>query len=442
MGTSQSDEISKLNEKLKEMEVEKNNLEYTLSRRQDDYIALNESLLSVKSELEEKRKEFDELSTSYQKLQSESSSLRNQVDNLFLQLTTFLSSPDDQLTEKREQITQTVQSLSSADSKESPVPSFVDRVLLLRDSEMNSRATLASHQELLSSQEAHIRQLEEESEGYKTKIDKLRNQIHSLENATENGEELDSQIEELEETNESLRQALRGAKTNMEQQIMKQHETENQLVKLQSELVKLQETSNEMIQQTLAASEAKTSELSQRVARAEDLLAKKEEELETLQATWEKNMGQYEQELAVLRARKVAVEQQVTVSEKFLEDHNRLHREEIDKLQKSLQAAQEEVQELRCQVLEREAELEAYQQSGEETKEQLAGQVASLTEQLRAMQGKLSNQQSSVLSVKKREAELEKEMKTRLENSIAEMEQKDREIIRQQQKGYEEEVGV
>ena len=153
-------------------------------------------------------------------------------------------------------------------------------------------------------------------------------------------------------------------------------------------------------------------------------------------------MGQYEQELAVLRARKVAVEQQVTVSEKFLEDHNRLHREEIDKLQKSLQAAQEEVQELRCQVLEREAELEAYQQSGEETKEQLAGQVASLTEQLRAMQGKLSNQQSSVLSVKKREAELEKEMKTRLESSIAEMEQKDKEIIRQQQKGYEEEVGV
>ena len=130
------------------------------------------------------------------------------------------------------------------------------------------------------------------------------------------------------------------------------------------------------------------------------------------------------------------------MSEKFLEDHNRLHREEIDKLQKSLQAAQEEVQELRCQVLEREAELEAYQQSGEETKEQLAGQVASLTEQLRAMQGKLSNQQSSVLSVKKREAELEKEMKTRLENSIAEMEQKDKEIIRQQQKGYEEEVGV
>ena len=93
-------------------------------------------------------------------------------------------------------------------------------------------------------------------------------------------------------------------------------------------------------------------------------------------------------------------------------------------------------------MLEREAELEAYQQSGEETKEQLAGQVASLTEQLRAMQGKLSNQQSSVLSVKKREAELEKEMKARLENSIAEMEQKDKEIIRQQQKGYEEEVGV
>ena len=56
------------------------------------------------------------------------------------------------------------------------------------------------------------------------------------------------------------------------------------------------------------------------------------------------------------------------------------------------------------------------------------------------MQGRLSAQQSSVQSVKKREAELEKEMKTRLEASIAAMEEKDKEIIRQQQRGYEEEV--
>ena len=37
-------------------------------------------------------------------------------------------------------------------------------------------------------------------------------------------------------------------------------------------------------------------------------------------------------------------------------------------------------------------------------------------------------------------AELEKEMKAKLGASIREMEEKDKEIIRQQQKGYEEEV--
>ena len=56
------------------------------------------------------------------------------------------------------------------------------------------------------------------------------------------------------------------------------------------------------------------------------------------------------------------------------------------------------------------------------------------------MQTKLSSQQSSVVVSKKRELELESEMREKLAASIQEMEEKDKEIIRQQQKGYEEEV--
>ena len=313
-------------------------------------------------------------------------------------------------------------------------------MILLRESESNARATLSSRQELQATQEARIRQLESEVEENQSQLAKLKRQIHALEASGGVDAETEAQLEDLEETNANLRQALRGAKTNMEQQMQRQQEAEAQLVRLQTELVQLQETSNDMVQQTMAACEAKTSELAARARTAEAKLQAKEEELESLQAGWERSVGEYEKELATLRARKVAVEQQVTVSEKFLEDHNRLHREELDRVQSALQAAQEEVQELRCQVLEREAELEANQQSGEETREQLAAQVASLTEQLRAMQGRLSAQQSSVQSVKKREAELEKEMKARLEASIAAMEEKDKEIIRQQQRGYEEEV--
>ena len=57
-----------------------------------------------------------------------------------------------------------------------------------------------------------------------------------------------------------------------------------------------------------------------------------------------------------------------------------------------------------------------------------------------SVQSLLESVSKRVQSVKKREAELEKEMKARLEASIAAMEEKDKEIIRQQQRGYEEEV--
>ena len=180
--------------------------------------------------------------------------------------------------------------------------------------------------------------------------------------------------------------------------------------------------------------------MEEKIKASETVLSQKEEEINNLRVSWESSVGQYEQELAVLRARKVAVEQQISVSERFLEDQTRLHREELAKVQAALQSAQEENQDLKCQVLEREAELESAQLNGEEIHEQLQTTVASLKEQLRVMQQRLTSQQSSVTSAKKKESELEKTMADRLNASIREMEEKDREIIRQQQKSYEEEL--
>ena len=47
-----------LSASLKEMEIEKNNAEYALSRRQDEVVSLNASLQSLKSEGEEREAQY------------------------------------------------------------------------------------------------------------------------------------------------------------------------------------------------------------------------------------------------------------------------------------------------------------------------------------------------------------------------------------------------
>ena len=306
-------------------------------------------------------------------------------------------------------------------------------------SSLSDSSSLLKHQELTEKQESYIKQMEASLENNKSQIESLEHRLASV-NASHSDDDENDQLAELEEANASLRTALRNAKERMEAQLKKQQETETQLMQAQEQLVAVQENSNEMVQQALAAAKKQKEECDEQMGAMTTQLDKKEEEVETLKASWEKAVGQYEQELAVLRSRKMAVEQQMSVSEKFLHEQNVAHRDELTKLQASLEAAEAEAQELRCQLLEKEAECESNQQAGEETTEQLKGQIASLTEQLRAMQTKLSSQQSSVVVSKKRELELESEMREKLAASIQEMEEKDKEIIRQQQKGYEEEV--
>ena len=438
-------QIDSLTESLKEMEIEKNNAEYTLSRRQDEFITLTNSMQTLKNDFEAKEKEFAVLTDENRQLKVDLTSLQDHATNTFLSLSDLVTSDVSKYEEKKSQLLDAAATLfekSESDVKESnmsTIRTLLDQVQIIKQSAASAQETVKKHQELTEKQESYIKQMEASLENNKSQIESLEHRLASV-NASHSDDDESYQLEELEEANASLRTALRNAKERMEAQLKKQQETETQLMQTQEQLVAVQENSNEMVQQALAAAKKQKEECDDQMGAMTTQLDKKEEEVETLKASWEKAVGQYEQELAVLRSRKMAVEQQMSVSEKFLHEQNVAHRDELTKLQASLEAAEAEAQELRCQLLEKEAECESNQQAGEETTEQLKGQIASLTEQLRAMQTKLSSQQSSVVVSKKRELELESEMREKLAASIQEMEEKDKEIIRQQQKGYEEEV--
>lgn len=427
------------------MEIEKNNAEYTLSRRQDEFITLTNSTQTLKNDFEAKEKEFAALTDENRQLKVDLTSLQDHATNTFLSLSDLVTSDVSKYEEKKSQLLDAAATLfekSESDVKESnlsTIRTLLDQVQIIKQSAASAQETVKKHQELTEKQESYIKQMEASLENNKSQIESLEHRLASV-NASHSDDDENDQLAELEEANASLRTALRNAKERMEAQLKKQQETETQLMQAQEQLVAVQENSNEMVQQALAAAKKQKEECDEQMGAMTTQLDKKEEEVETLKASWEKAVGQYEQELAVLRSRKMAVEQQMSVSEKFLHEQNVAHRDELTKLQASLEAAEAEAQELRCQLLEKEAECESNQQAGEETTEQLKGQIASLTEQLRAMQTKLSSQQSSVVVSKKRELELESEMREKLAASIQEMEEKDKEIIRQQQKGYEEEV--
>lgn len=427
------------------MEIEKNNAEYTLSRRQDEFITLTNSMQTLKNDFEAKEKEFAALTDENRQLKVDLTSLQDHATNTFLSLSDLVTSDVSKYEEKKSQLLDAAATLfekSESDVKESnlsTIRTLLDQVQIIKQSAASAQETVKKHQELTEKQESYIKQMEASLENNKSQIESLEHRLASV-NASHSDDDENDQLAELEEANASLRTALRNAKERMEAQLKKQQETETQLMQTQEQLVAVQENSNEMVQQALAAAKKQKEECDDQMGAMTTQLDKKEEEVETLKASWEKAVGQYEQELAVLRSRKMAVEQQMSVSEKFLHEQNVAHRDELTKLQASLEAAEAEAQELRCQLLEKEAECESNQQAGEETTEQLKGQIASLTEQLRAMQTKLSSQQSSVVVSKKRELELESEMREKLAASIQEMEEKDKLIIRQQQKGYEEEV--
>ena len=285
-------QIDSLTESLKEMEIEKNNAEYTLSRRQDEFITLTNSMQTLKNDFEAKEKEFAALADENRQLKVDLTSLQDHATNTFLSLSDLVTSDVSKYEEKKSQLLDAAATLfekSESDVKESnlsTIRTLLDQVQIIKQSAASAQETVKKHQELTEKQESYIKQMEASLENNKSQIESLEHRLASV-NASHSDDDESDQLAELEEANASLRTALRNAKERMEAQLKKQQETETQLMQTQEQLVAVQENSNEMVQQALAAAKKQKEECDDQMGAMTTQLDKKEEEVVTLKASWE-----------------------------------------------------------------------------------------------------------------------------------------------------------
>ena len=163
-------------------------------------------------------------------------------------------------------------------------------------------------------------------------------------------------------------------------------------------------------------------------------------EVTSLRLALEQATKEYEHELAVLREKRYVVEEQISVSEKFLDSTTRAHREELTKLSIAQQEAQRETQELRMQLVEKEEELRSCMESLDVLREQSREQIKVLTSQLRVSEQKLAEEMTRVEQERHSLRESENQIDTLVADRVSAVEQKEREASRMQQRQYEEEV--
>ena len=165
-------------------------------------------------------------------------------------------------------------------------------------------------------------------------------------------------------------------------------------------------------------------------------------EAAALHVLLEQTTKQYDQELTVLRERKYAVEQQVTVSERFLDSSNRAHREELSKLTVSLQEAQKECDALRIQIMEKESELRTALDNYESLRVQATEQMKEVTHQMVEMKARMKEEKEKVDREKESLQLSEHNMNSVIAEKVSAAEQKQKESAREQQRQFEEEVGT
>ena len=210
---------------------------------------------------------------------------------------------------------------------------------------------------------------------------------------------------------------------------------------LQKELVGIQKSSNDSVHQMFAATEEKTKQLTEEKERLRLAAETASLEASSLRELLEQTRKEYEQELTVLQEKKYNVEEQVTVSERFLALSNKNHREELNRLMIAQQEAQKETEEMKILLMEKEEELRASADNCEALREQSRGQIGELTKQVGELKTLLAEEKKKA---EERRAELEaseKTMETMVATRVQTMQQKEKESARQQQRNYEEEVG-
>lgn len=446
--------VAELTSSLMKMEFEKKDLQFSLDRRAKDYKVACDEVERMKSTVQSQKQQLEDATQTIADLTASLSTMRNQIVSLFISFSQFLDvdcAKEEELkpalyTIAREAFPAKSEPTSQESNLEMVVLGAVDHVSLLKTRLHACEDEVAAKATLLASQAKQISDLEEVNKNDQSLIARLQSTVTSLKtsqpaSAASEAVETAEQVKELERSNTALREAMRSMQETLHEQQKRVEESESRAMALQKELVGIQKSSNDSVHQMFAATEEKTKQLTEEKERLRLAAETASLEASSLRELLEQTRKEYEQELTVLQEKKYNVEEQVTVSERFLALSNQNHREELNRLMIAQQEAQKETEEMKILLMEKEEELRASADNCEALREQSRGQIGELTKQVGELKAQLAEEKKKA---EERRAELEaseKTMEAMVATRVQTMQQKEKESARQQQRNYEEEVG-
>ncbi|KAK8816659.1 hypothetical protein WA577_002005, partial [Blastocystis sp. JDR] len=258
--------VTELTSSLMKAEFEKKDLQFNLDKRSKEYKAVCDELEHIKSSFQTQKQQLEESTQAVADANATLSNLRSQIVSLFISFSQFLDVDCDREDDLKPALYSTVQnafpegSQSSDSNVEVVVLSAVDRVTMLKSRLRSIEGELKAKSNLLASQTKQISDLEGVSQSDRVLISRLQAKLDAqssavAESATQSGES--GEVAELKHANEVLREAMGSLQTTLHQEQKRAEAAEARLVQVQAELVGVQRSSNESVQQMQQAAEEK-----------------------------------------------------------------------------------------------------------------------------------------------------------------------------------------
>ncbi|KAK8831772.1 hypothetical protein WA577_001831, partial [Blastocystis sp. JDR] len=441
--------VTELTSSLMKAEFEKKDLQFNLDKRSKEYKAVCDELEHMKSSFQTQKQQLEESTQAVADANATLSNLRSQIVSLFISFSQFLDVDCEREDDLKPALYSTVQnafpegSHSSDSNVEVMVLSAVDRVTMLKSRLRSIEGELKAKSNLLASQTKQISDLEGVSQSDRVLISRLQAKLDAqssavAESATQSSES--GEMAELKHANEVLREAMGSLQTTLHQEQKRAEAAEARLVQVQADLVGVQRSSNESVQQMQQAAEEKAAAVEKEKEQLQLAADAAAVEAAGLREALERTRKEYEQELAVLREKKSRVEEQVTVSERFLAVSNQTHREELNRLLVAQQEAQQEAEAMKMTLMEKEEQLRSSASNYEALREQGRAQVGELTRQVAQLRGALAEEKAKREEEQRALEACEKKMEGVIEARVVSAQQKEKESSRQMQRGFEEEL--
>ena len=258
--------VTELTSSLMKAEFEKKDLQFNLDKRSKEYKAVCDELEHMKSSFQTQKQQLEESTQAVADANATLSNLRSQIVSLFISFSQFLDVDCDREDDLKPALYSTVQnafpegSQSSDSNVEVVVLSAVDRVTMLKSRLRSIEGELKAKSNLLASQTKQISDLEGVSQSDRVLISRLQAKLDAqssavAETASQSSES--GEMAELKHANEVLREAMGSLQTTLHQEQKRAETAEARLVQVQADLVGVQRSSNESVQQMQQAAEEK-----------------------------------------------------------------------------------------------------------------------------------------------------------------------------------------